>query len=159
MSITVFARSDGPLMPRVDRDLAVDTSTVCQMSFRFNYELGKAKGQIRDCWMICNKRKLAETRLWAGQPRNRGSLPGRSKIRFIAPQLSHRIWAPPASYLIGSGVKSAGAWSSTYRGYPCVELYLYPPIPKRRFTQHLHGATSQKKSFFVVAAVKTSNPT
>jgi hypothetical protein len=29
--------------------------------------------------------------------------------------------------------------------------------PKRRFTQHLHGATSQKTAFFIVTAVKTSN--
>jgi hypothetical protein len=29
--------------------------------------------------------------------------------------------------------------------------------PKRRFTQHLHGATSQKTAFLIVTAVKTSN--
>jgi hypothetical protein len=29
---------------------------------------------------------------------------------------------------------------------------------KRRFTQDLHGATSQKKAFFTVTTVKTSNP-
>jgi hypothetical protein len=31
--------------------------------------------------------------------------------------------------------------------------------PKRRFTQDLHGATSQKTAFFIVTAVKTSNRT
>jgi hypothetical protein len=31
--------------------------------------------------------------------------------------------------------------------------------PKSRFTQDLHGATSQKTAFFIVAAVKTSNLT
>jgi hypothetical protein len=31
--------------------------------------------------------------------------------------------------------------------------------PKRRFTQDLHGATSQKRAFFIVTAVKTSNLT
>jgi hypothetical protein len=31
--------------------------------------------------------------------------------------------------------------------------------PKRRFTQDLHGATSQKTTFFIVTAVKTSNLT
>jgi hypothetical protein len=31
--------------------------------------------------------------------------------------------------------------------------------PKRRFTQDLHGATSQKTAFFIVTAVKTSNIT
>jgi hypothetical protein len=31
--------------------------------------------------------------------------------------------------------------------------------PKRRFTQELHGATSQKTAFFIVTAVKTSNLT
>jgi hypothetical protein len=32
--------------------------------------------------------------------------------------------------------------------------------PKRRFNRpHLHGATSQKTAFFIVTAVKTSNPT
>jgi hypothetical protein len=31
--------------------------------------------------------------------------------------------------------------------------------PKRRFIQYLHGATSQKKAFFIVTAVKTSNLT
>jgi hypothetical protein len=30
---------------------------------------------------------------------------------------------------------------------------------KRRFTQNLHGATSQKQAFFIVIAVKTSNLT
>jgi hypothetical protein len=30
--------------------------------------------------------------------------------------------------------------------------------PHRRFLQDLHGATSQKTVFFIVAAVKTSNP-
>jgi hypothetical protein len=34
----------------------------------------------------------------------------------------------------------------------------YDP-PKRRFTQYLHGATSQKTAFFIVTAVKTSNLT
>jgi hypothetical protein len=29
--------------------------------------------------------------------------------------------------------------------------------PKRRFTQNLHGATSQKTTFFILTAVKTSN--
>jgi hypothetical protein len=31
--------------------------------------------------------------------------------------------------------------------------------PKRRFTQYLHGATSQRIAFFIVTAVKTTNPT
>jgi hypothetical protein len=31
--------------------------------------------------------------------------------------------------------------------------------PKRRFTQDVHGAISQKMAFFIVTAVKTSNPT
>jgi hypothetical protein len=31
--------------------------------------------------------------------------------------------------------------------------------PKRQFTQDLHGATSQKTTFFIVTAVKTSNLT
>jgi hypothetical protein len=31
--------------------------------------------------------------------------------------------------------------------------------PKRRFTQNLHGATSQKTAFFIVTPVKTWNPT
>jgi hypothetical protein len=31
--------------------------------------------------------------------------------------------------------------------------------PKRRFTQDLHGATSQKTTFFLVTAVKTSDLT
>jgi hypothetical protein len=31
--------------------------------------------------------------------------------------------------------------------------------PKRRFTQDLHCATSQKTAFFIGTAVKTSNPT
>jgi hypothetical protein len=34
----------------------------------------------------------------------------------------------------------------------------YDP-PKRRFTQKLHGATSQKTAFFIVITVKTSNLT
>jgi hypothetical protein len=34
----------------------------------------------------------------------------------------------------------------------------YVPL-KRRFTQDLHGATSQKTAFFIVTAVKTSNLT
>jgi predicted DNA-binding ArsR family transcriptional regulator len=31
--------------------------------------------------------------------------------------------------------------------------------PKRRLTKYLHGATSLKTTFFIVTAVKTSNPT
>jgi hypothetical protein len=31
--------------------------------------------------------------------------------------------------------------------------------PKRRFTQDLHGSTTQKTAFFIVTAVKTSNLT
>jgi hypothetical protein len=43
--------------------------------------------------------------------------------------------------------------------YSCnIEESLYVP-PKRRFTQDLHGATSQKTAFFIVTAVKTSNLT
>jgi hypothetical protein len=34
--------------------------------------------------------------------------------------------------------------------------FLYPK-DERRFTQDLHGATSQKTAFFIVAAVKTSD--
>jgi hypothetical protein len=30
-------------------------------------------------------------------------------------------------------------------------------LPKRRFTQYLHGATSKKTAFFIVTAVETSN--
>jgi hypothetical protein len=37
-------------------------------------------------------------------------------------------------------------------------LRRYVP-PKRRFTHHLHGATSQKTAFFIFTAVKTSNIT
>jgi hypothetical protein len=37
-------------------------------------------------------------------------------------------------------------------------LQRYVP-PKRRFTQDLHDATSQKTAFFIVTAVKTSNVT
>jgi hypothetical protein len=44
----------------------------------------------------------------------------------------------------------------------CTRIFLpwrwgqYVP-PKRRFTQELHGATSQKTAFFIVTAVKISN--
>jgi hypothetical protein len=37
-----------------------------------------------------------------------------------------------------------------------VSKWRYVP-PKRRFTQDLHGATSQKTAFLIVTAVKTSN--
>jgi hypothetical protein len=35
----------------------------------------------------------------------------------------------------------------------------YQVPPKHRFTQALHGATSQKTVFFIVTAVKNLNPT
>jgi hypothetical protein len=47
---------------------------------------------------------------------------------------------------------------------PCSWIFLpwrwrrYFP-PKRRFTQYLHGATSQKTAFFIVTAMKTTNLT
>jgi hypothetical protein len=34
-----------------------------------------------------------------------------------------------------------------------------PGPPKRRFLQEPHGVTTQKTPFFIVTAVKTSNPT
>jgi hypothetical protein len=41
--------------------------------------------------------------------------------------------------------------SSRARGFPVLE--------EHRFPQDLHGTTSQKTAFFIVTAVKTSNPT
>jgi hypothetical protein len=40
-----------------------------------------------------------------------------------------------------------------------VDLVRTDVPPKRRFTQDLHGATSQKTVFSIVTAVKTSNLT
>jgi hypothetical protein len=40
-----------------------------------------------------------------------------------------------------------------------VDLVCTVVLPKRRFTQDLHGATSQKTAFFIVTVVKTSNLT
>jgi hypothetical protein len=46
-----------------------------------------------------------------------------------------------------------------------LENFFYPEDrgdnvpPKRRFTQYLYGAASQKAAFFIVTAVKTSNLT
>jgi hypothetical protein len=44
------------------------------------------------------------------------------------------------------------------RGTSVSRCLRYVP-PKRRFTQDLHGATSQKTAFFIVTAVETSNLT
>jgi hypothetical protein len=46
-------------------------------------------------------------------------------------------------------MKNAVYWDMA----PC--RYRVPP--KRRFTQDLHGATSQEMEFFIVTDVKTSN--
>jgi hypothetical protein len=45
---------------------------------------------------------------------------------------------------------SSGMWRR-------LELVWTNVPPKRRFTQDLHGATSQKTAFFIVNAVKTTN--
>jgi hypothetical protein len=64
-------------------------------------------------------------------------------------------------------------WSDVSEERGCSHLltlvprsWIFPPWrwrwcvpPKRRFTQDLHGATSQKTTFFIVTAVKTSNLT
>jgi hypothetical protein len=47
---------------------------------------------------------------------------------------------------------SSGMWHR-------VDLVCSDVPPKRRFTQDLHGATSQKTAFVIVIAVKTSNLT
>jgi hypothetical protein len=47
---------------------------------------------------------------------------------------------------------SSGMWR-------CVDLVWTTVHPKRRFTQDLHKATSQKTAFFIGTAVKTSNLT
>jgi hypothetical protein len=66
------------------------------------------------------------------------------------------------------GVKNAVFWdvapcrycvNRCFGGIYCLHLQgrrRYVP-PKRRFTQDLYGATSQKTAFFIVTAVKTSN--
>jgi hypothetical protein len=41
---------------------------------------------------------------------------------------------------------------------PTLKMEGYVP-PKRRFTQYIQGATSQKTAFFIVTAMKTSNLT
>jgi hypothetical protein len=45
---------------------------------------------------------------------------------------------------------SSGMWR-------CVDLVCTDVPPKRLCTQYIHGATSKKKTFFIVTAVKTSN--
>jgi hypothetical protein len=47
---------------------------------------------------------------------------------------------------------SSGMWRR-------VDILLTDVPPKRRLTQYLHDATSQKTAFFIVIAVKTSNLT
>jgi hypothetical protein len=54
-------------------------------------------------------------------------------------------------YLQGRKIREGGTSVSRW-------LQRYVPS-KRRFTQNLLGATSQKKAFFIVTAVKTSNVT
>jgi hypothetical protein len=55
---------------------------------------------------------------------------------------------------------SSGMWrrGSSLADFSRLKMGWYVP-PKRRFTQDLLGATSQKTAFFIVTAVKTSNLT
>jgi hypothetical protein len=46
----------------------------------------------------------------------------------------------------------------THAGSSLADFSTLKMEAKRRFTQDLHGATSQKTAFFIVTAVKTSNP-
>jgi hypothetical protein len=52
--------------------------------------------------------------LWEGRPRNRASIPGRSKVCTSSPQLPDTLMARPVAYSIGIGdwlpeVKEGGA--------------------------------------------------
>jgi hypothetical protein len=73
--------------------------------------------------------------------------------------------------------KTSGSWYHFMRPIHCIKNVLtvkqllisvsyfiknavfWDVSPKRRFTQDLHGATSQKTAFFLVTSVKTSNLT
>jgi hypothetical protein len=62
---------------------------------------------------------------------------------------------------------SSGVWRRSYLLTLVLRSRIFLPWrwrrydpPKRRFNRpHLHGATPQKMAFFIVTAVKTSNPT
>jgi hypothetical protein len=53
----------------------------------------------------------SSTKLWAGQPRNKGSIPGRGKRFFSSLQRSDRVWGPPCFLFNWYQVKAAGTWS------------------------------------------------
>jgi hypothetical protein len=90
---------------------------------------------------------------------------------YVTPCRSCMNWRYGGTYrlhLQGRGIRERGTnvsrWLQTEP--PVENNQLYKKIeegrvgpPKRRFTQDLHSATSQKTAFFIVTAVKTSNLT
>jgi hypothetical protein len=77
------------------------------------------------------------------------------------------VWTDVSEELIASIFrveKSARAYFHLLTLVPRSRIFLpwrwrrYAP-PKRRFTQDIHGATSQKTAFLIVTAMKTWNPT
>jgi hypothetical protein len=53
----------------------------------------------------------SSTKLWAGQPRNKGSILGKGKRFFSSLKRSDRLWGPPFLLFNWYRVKAAGTWN------------------------------------------------
>jgi hypothetical protein len=107
-------------------------------------------------------RQSAHRRLWGCQPDAPAALNPRNihGTRFC--YRLNRLQGHSAPERFRSIEKQIVDYSHLLTVVPCSRIFLpwrwrrYVP-PKRRFTQYLYGATSQKTVFFIVTAVKTSN--
>jgi hypothetical protein len=61
------------------------------------------------------------TRLWAGRPRNRSSIPGRREDSFCCPQRPYQLWGTHGPHILSNGYQLAGAERGGGGGW-CVKL-------------------------------------
>jgi hypothetical protein len=87
----------------------------------------------------CKVREISQNGIGSIFTVEKSASRGTSVSRWLQPVCSHLLTLVPRSLIF-----LPWRWK---RYFP----------PKRRFTQDLHGATSQKTAFFIVTAVKTSD--
>jgi hypothetical protein len=123
----------------------------------------KKAQQVSEPWYDCEMKNLEETvhRL------KHGLQEGHFTTSLFSPYWTRKVLAPTYHLIQNKNLYAHG------NSAVCSHLLTLVPRslifvprrwrrfvpPKRRFTQDVHGATSQKTAFFMVTAVKTSNLT
>jgi len=98
-------------------------------------------------WNLFHQKVARQLRLQARQPRNRGSIPGRTRDFFFSPKRTDRLWGPPS--LVINGIQRFFPLGQSYRAVK-LTTHLHPQ-PRLRTVEVITVRSAQPVNMLLVS--------